>query len=324
MTDVSIILACYNASRFVEAAVVSALSQDNPSLEILVVDDGSTDYTRSRVSRMAADDSRVRLIVGAGNQGPGFARNLAIAEAQGEWVGVLDADDAFAPERLSRLLSLGRESGADIVSDNLRLVEETSGQSVGVMFPPSWISEIRQLKIVDYIHGNIGRRGAGRRAYGFMKPLIRRSYLDKTGISYRVSRFSEDYILGLDLLLAGAWWVVTPEDFYLYSIRPDSLSAVCADEVLEAVLDAEHQLFQADPVQADGELSHALRLHHRSVLHALRWNQFVRHLKQRRPVSASRMLVSDPATASHLLRELSALGRRRMGWNEAGRSGQAP
>ena len=70
MTDISIILACYNARRFIATALDSVLSQEGPSLEVLVVDDGSTDDTPSQVAGIAACDRRVRLIAGGHNQGP--------------------------------------------------------------------------------------------------------------------------------------------------------------------------------------------------------------------------------------------------------------
>ncbi len=313
MTDISIILACYNARRFIGNALDSVLAQEGPSLEVLVVDDGSTDDTPSQVAGIAARDRRVRLIAGGHNQGPGFARNLALSEAQGDWIGVLDADDAFAPGRLSHLFALARTSNADIVSDNLQLVEEGSGESLGVMFPPSWINQRRELPALTYVEGNIGQRNVSRRAYGYMKPLVRRAFLEQHRIVYRISRFAEDYILGLDLLLAGARWIVTPEAFYLYSVRSDSLSAACSDEMLEILLAAEQPLSGSPSVKTDPRLRAALHRHSLTVLRALQWNRFMRHLKDRRPVSAARVALSDPAATPYLAGELFALARRKVG-----------
>ena len=312
MTDISIIVACYNASRYIGPALDSVLSQQGPSLEVLVVDDGSTDDTPSLVAGVSARDRRVRLIADGHNRGPGFARNLALAQAEGEWLGVLDADDAFAPGRLSHLLALARTTQADIVSDNLRLVDEDSGQSLGIMFPSSWIDKPRQMQALAYVEGNIGQRNVSRLAYGFMKPLIRRAFLERHGVTYRISRFGEDYILGLDLLLAGARWIVTPEALYLYTVRSTSLSAECPDDVLEALLYAERPLSQTLSVTTEPGLSTALHRHSLSVLRALQWNRFVRYLKDRRPASAALVALSDPAATLHLAAELLALARRKL------------
>ncbi len=199
------------------------------------------------------------------------------------------------------------------MSDNLRLVEEGSGETLGVMFPPSWVDKRRELRAVTYVKGNIGQRDVSRRAYGYMKPLVRRAFLEQHRIVYRISRFAEDYILGLDLLLAGARWVVTPEAFYLYSVRSDSLSAACSDEMLEALLAAERPLSETPCVKTDPGLGAALHRHSLTVLRALQWNRFARHLKDRRLASAARIALSDPATAPYLAGELFALARRKIG-----------
>jgi hypothetical protein len=90
----SVVIPAYNAATTVRAAVRSTLNQTVPALEVIVVNDGSTDGTGDVVT--AIDDPRVRL-VSQPNGGPAAARNAGIAAARGEWVAFLDSDDLWLP-----------------------------------------------------------------------------------------------------------------------------------------------------------------------------------------------------------------------------------
>lgn len=87
----------------VRRAIASVLQQDYPCLELLVVDDASTDSTWATLNRLYSDEPRVRLFRQDKGQGACAARNLAITQAKGEFVTGLDDDDEFLPNRLSSL-----------------------------------------------------------------------------------------------------------------------------------------------------------------------------------------------------------------------------
>lgn len=99
---ISVVMACHNAARYVAEAVESVCGQSFSALELIVVDDGSSDASAAIVAEMAAADPRVRL-VRQRNQGPYRARNRGVQEARGGYVAFLDADDWWAPEALARL-----------------------------------------------------------------------------------------------------------------------------------------------------------------------------------------------------------------------------
>nr|UXE44311.1 hypothetical protein Hi04_10k_c1889_00032 [uncultured bacterium] len=108
---VSVIIPAYNAVAFVGRAIESALRQSSAPLEVLVIDDGSTDETSSVVSRYPHP---VRLFRQP-NAGPGAARNRGARAASGEWLAMLDADDVWLPQKLERQLSHARGADADMV-----------------------------------------------------------------------------------------------------------------------------------------------------------------------------------------------------------------
>ena len=97
---VSIIVPCYNSERFVEEALRSALAQTYPRIEVVVIDDGSTDGTPSILERYTSDP-RVHIVSQA-NAGLAAARNAGLAVATGEYVTFLDSDDVYLPEKVEK------------------------------------------------------------------------------------------------------------------------------------------------------------------------------------------------------------------------------
>ncbi|MBD2089466.1 glycosyltransferase family 2 protein [Microcoleus sp. FACHB-1515] len=107
---VSVIIPAYNAAAFIDRTLRSVLSQTYGNLEVLVVDDGSTDQTSAIVTAFAREDKRVRLLQQA-NAGVAAARNLAIAQANGEFIAPIDADDIWYPDNLERQVECLVQSG---------------------------------------------------------------------------------------------------------------------------------------------------------------------------------------------------------------------
>src|SRR3954470_1810603 len=102
---VSVIIPTYNYARYLPQAIDSALGQTHAPLEVIVVDDGSTDDTPRVLEAYA---SRIRVIRQA-NQGAGAARNAGIAAARGEYVAFLDSDDLWRRDKLELQLARFRE-----------------------------------------------------------------------------------------------------------------------------------------------------------------------------------------------------------------------
>ena len=106
---VSVVIPSYNHELFVERALRSVLEQDYPDLELVVVDDGSTDGTRAVVERVLAEPTRCKLVYEAqANAGAHAALERAIALSSGEVIAVLNSDDYFHPQRLARLVASGQ------------------------------------------------------------------------------------------------------------------------------------------------------------------------------------------------------------------------
>jgi glycosyltransferase involved in cell wall biosynthesis len=111
--EVSVVVPTHNRRGLLALTLRSILGQRGVDLEVLVVDDGSSDGTAELVAGLG--DARVRLLRNATSQGVAAARNRGIAEAGGGWVGFCDDDDLWAPDKLARQLQAAHQTGRDWV-----------------------------------------------------------------------------------------------------------------------------------------------------------------------------------------------------------------
>ena len=132
MPCVSVVIPSYNSARFVTVAVQSVLEQTISDLEVVVVDDGSTDDTRGVLKRYGPPFRYVLIP----NGGVSMALNRGIAETSGKYVAFLDADDVWLPQKLDRQLAALRDSaGAEVCYTAYTLVDEER-RPLGVHRPP--------------------------------------------------------------------------------------------------------------------------------------------------------------------------------------------
>lgn len=112
----SIIIPVYNGSDFLDKTIESVLGQSFQDVEIIAVDDGSTDQSLSVINRYAESDSRIRVFAhDTSHGGPFTARNTALSHATGNYLIFLDQDDLLIPESLVRMQAFIAESGSDLV-----------------------------------------------------------------------------------------------------------------------------------------------------------------------------------------------------------------
>lgn len=142
---VSVVIPAYNAGAFIDASVASALAQTLPDLEVIVVDDGSTDDTSFRLS--AFHDPRLRVITQP-NRGLADALNTGIRAARGEYLGFLDADDIWLPDKLERhIQALQRRPGIDVTFSWVRVIDE-NGRPVAKCCP-HWRGDVSFAQLLS-------------------------------------------------------------------------------------------------------------------------------------------------------------------------------
>jgi glycosyltransferase involved in cell wall biosynthesis len=222
---VSVIVPARNAAAFLPDAIASVQAQTISNIEILVVDDASSDGTWPLLLKAAALDARVRPIRRPARGGAGAARNAAIRRAQGRWIALLDADDLWLPQRLERLVPLAEEFQADLLADDLLLRDFETGEDLGVLFGPG-ASDGNALGLSDLLARDMPdapEDAPG--AIGYAQPLIRRDFLSRHRIGYDTNlSASEDLVFLFACVAAGAHFRLVDEALYVYRLRRASVS----------------------------------------------------------------------------------------------------
>jgi len=134
MTTVSVIMPCYNHGRFLADSIGSILNQTYRELELIVVDDCSTDNSVEVMLAFAKQDSRVKVIQHAVNSGLSRSRNDAIRAATGEWIAFCDADDLWAEEKLACQLKMLQQNPQYAVAYSESLIVDEKGKLTGEKF----------------------------------------------------------------------------------------------------------------------------------------------------------------------------------------------
>lgn len=298
----------WRAGGRLESSVASALSQRGVSVEVLIVDDASPDDTLREARRLAADDRRLRVMRLEYNGGPAAARNAALDQARGRWVAVLDADDAMLPDRLSKMIALAERSGADIVLGNLLETRADGSPLSGTPFLPDRRAPA-EITPAEFVAGNMP--GDGGRSLGYLKPLIRRDLIERSGLRYDPTlRNGEDYHLILSAYAAGARVWLSPDPDYLYARHEGSISHRSAPDHLEALLKAEER---AAPAFASApELRRLLARRRRALAQVLIAETVMQSLKRGDLRRAAGALLRHPHAGARLAMQLREAAAKRL------------
>ena len=211
---VSVVLPCFEAERFLPEALESLLSQTHGDLEIIAIDDGSRDATPGILEKSAATDERVRILRNGTNLGLIRTLNRGVAEARGEFIARMDADDISAPHRIERqveALALRAEIG--VVATGFEPINEV-GHAVGRPVRP------RSLE-----------PGAARFMALFATPLVHPTLLARSSVmqthpygAFDDSLHTEDYELFTRMLAAGVGFLNLDEPLVAYRVGSESVS----------------------------------------------------------------------------------------------------
>ncbi|MGU3537484.1 glycosyltransferase family 2 protein [Methylobacterium sp. A54F] len=221
--DISFLMAARNAAPVIGAALRSALDQRRVRVEVVVVDDASTDDTAAVVARLAEADPRVRLVRHEAARGPAAARNAAIRAARGRWLAVLDADDIVLPDRARMLLDLAEATGVDCVADNVVPFTGTFDPAGAPLMPRGREPYLFEVGMAAYLDSNVLLRAGF--PLGYLKPMIRAGRVRDLGLRYDEDvRIGEDFLFCLAALAQGVRYLVTSEGAYGYRRSASSLS----------------------------------------------------------------------------------------------------
>jgi succinoglycan biosynthesis protein ExoO len=210
---VTVIVPTFAAAGTLERALSSALGQSLRPIEVIVVDDASTDGSWDLITARMAADARLRAIRHLRNRGKPVGMNRAIDIARGRWIAVLDADDWYHPDRLLALVTMGEARGADMVADNQFFYDAMADRLVGTAWKPAktdW-----PLSFDGFLEG---ANAYATFNLGMLKPVIRTDFIRRTALNYdEEARHGQDFFHLLQFYLAGGKGAVSDTPFYYYT-----------------------------------------------------------------------------------------------------------
>lgn len=218
---ISVIVPVYNMEKYVEQALDSLLSQTLRNLEIVVVNDGSSDGSADIVERYARKDDRI-IVLHQKNAGLSGARNAGLTMASGRYVAFLDPDDWAEPEMYETLYDAAAADDCDYAFGRHYLDDEATGlmslASYGYK-PGLYASKDR---IRDEIYDRLIVRGEG--AAVVWNGIYRRELLETHSIRFGDHLILEDYVFNMQALRAIRSAVFVDAPLYHYRVRAHSLS----------------------------------------------------------------------------------------------------
>ena len=207
LCEISVIIPVYNIQQHLRECLDSVLGQSYPHLQVICVDDGSTDESPAILAQYAQKDPRVQVIRQQ-NAGPGAARNTGLEAATGEYVIFLDSDDWFEPDFLAKMVDTAVREGADVAICRAVEFDTNSGREL----PSQWMMKKQYLpgklafapqEMADHLF---------QFTYGMpWDKFYRRELLTTSGIRYPALKNSEDLAFVYPTLLAAKRIAVVDE-----------------------------------------------------------------------------------------------------------------
>lgn len=186
MPIVSVIIPSYNAADYIAQTLESVLAQTLTDIEVIVVDDGSTDNTRNIVADFANKDPRLMLVEQA-NQFAGVARNNGMSKARGKYLYFLDADDYIESNALEELVNAIEQHGADIAIAKSEGFDNTTGDTWTINGALNGVDFDRPIAHAEY---------CDRLFQSFIgwpwDKLFRKEFIDKTALTFQPLRTTND------------------------------------------------------------------------------------------------------------------------------------
>lgn len=231
----------YNAGKYLRESVESVLKQDLKDMEVLLVDDCSTDDSASICRELAAADPRVKFFAMPENRGPGVARNVALDYADGEYCTFVDADDLIAPDAYSTMLAFAKRNELDIVRCEMGRFSDSdrTPRHIFHRYGEERIyrdeADLRQAALC--VFSDPVRPGERNLNFGgsACSAIFHRSLFEQGGVRFprRAHMLSEDFIFCFQTLLRARSIGLLPRMFYFYRNNPKSRTKVARTDLLD-------------------------------------------------------------------------------------------
>lgn len=297
---ITIIIAAYNAQDSILRALDSVIT-DPYVTQIIVVDDCSTDATLTLIKEYQNQHSKVSVFSTEQNSGPSKARNIALTHCTTEWVTVLDADDYIEPGRFKKLLAYHQDY--QLIADLQYRLLEGQPSTAKTQVLSEYFTFPHEISLSEFIHKNITKKGTSRQELGFIKPIIKRSFLLKHNLTYQENmRLGEDYELYCRCLALGAKLQLIEASGYVAVVRAHSLSSSHSTFDLIQLRDCDQLI--CNSLTVSHQERKLFQKHASSIDIKIQWRIFYTSLKQRRLVHSLAAMFSSYMAFPFIIKQL--------------------
>lgn len=211
---VSIIIPAYNVENEIEDSLRSILNQSYVDLEIIIVNDGSSDGTLNVIKRVTASDDRVKVI-DQPNSGVSVARNVGLRISTGEYLYFFDPDDILEKDAIQQLVSCAEKNQVDVVIFNANILKE------GRVRPYFRHNRLTENMIYDR---NTFLKNTKWNLVPVWIYFFKKSFLLENKLSFKKNVIHEDSLFYVDVISALSSLVYINKSFFLYKKRPKSIT----------------------------------------------------------------------------------------------------
>lgn len=224
---ISIIVPVYNVEQYLSRCIDSLLNQTFQNIEIILVNDGSTDSSGKICDIYADEDKRVKVIHKQ-NGGLSSARNAGLKIATGSYIGFVDSDDWVCPDMYDSLYTLSKKNDNSIACGLLTYTDDQMNQRMACTI----YKEKKEFNHIEYIQSLLLHKGDASVCTKLFPSSIFTTHL------FKENRLNEDFIFMIDLAFEGWGISISDRALYNYFSRPGSISHSYGKNIMDMVVNA--------------------------------------------------------------------------------------
>ena len=217
MDKISVIVPVYNKEKYIENTLDSILNQTYKNLEIIIINDGSTDESAEICKKKLMIDNRI-IMINTENQGAGAARNVGLSKATGKYISFIDSDDYIIPQYYEVLIDLIKKNDAEIAECKFsrinidEKINQTNKNTIKVYTKEEKLLQLYGTDNCLYLNTVI-----------MCNKLFKKELFDNTGIIYPTNRLIDDEFIIYKLIYNSEKIVTTDQIMYGYIQSQDSV-----------------------------------------------------------------------------------------------------
>ncbi|MCF2305197.1 glycosyltransferase [Photobacterium carnosum] len=242
--EISIIIPVFNSDKYIKKCINSILEQSYSCLEVIIVNDGSTDNTRTICQELAINDSRIKYFE-IENSGPAVARNYGLSKATGDYVGFVDADDTIDANMYQTMINAAEINDLDIVMCGYRTVSNIDTVDIRINIP------CQLMETTESIKENIIKRyyfGDSEGIASLCNKIYKRKFLEQHNLRIDETRVrAEDYWFNLNAFMNCERFIFINECFYNYfNVNDSSVMKSFRINQFELFLETRNKLIESN------------------------------------------------------------------------------